>query len=90
MMSLPRVVEVVESPQNVGAVGAAAVTGVGLGLIPDLEAVGAFIPVKERFSPRKGERAVYDRYYPVFKQLYAANKKNYRLLEKARRGRESV
>ncbi len=85
-----RVVEVVESPQNVGAVGAAAVTGVGLGLIPDLEAVGAFIPVKERFSPRKGERAVYDRYYPVFKKLYAANKKNYRLLEKARRGRESV
>ncbi|MCI8465474.1 MAG: carbohydrate kinase [Lachnospiraceae bacterium] len=80
-----RIVEVVESPQNVGAVGAAAVIGVGLGLIPGLEEVGGFIPVKERFSPRKEEQAVYNQYYSVFKRLYSSNKKNYRLLGKARR-----
>ena len=85
-----RVVEVVENPQNVGAVGAAAVTAVGLKLIPSLEEVSAFIPVKERFLPRKEEKAVYDHYFEVFKRLYATNKKNYRLLGQARRGRESV
>ncbi|MCI8504904.1 MAG: carbohydrate kinase [Lachnospiraceae bacterium] len=85
-----RMVEVVENPQNVGAVGAAAVTGVGLGLIPNLEEVGAFISVKERFAPRPEEKAVYDQYYPVFKGLYRANKKNYHLLGRARRREESI
>ena len=85
-----RVVEVVESPQNGGAVGAAAVTGVGLGLIPGLEEAGDFITVKERYSPEKEAHAVYVRRYPVFKRLYAANKKNYRLLGKARRREEPV
>ncbi|MCI8276110.1 MAG: carbohydrate kinase [Lachnospiraceae bacterium] len=85
-----RVVEVVESPQNAGAVGAAAVVGVGLGLIPNLEAAGAFIPVTERFSPRREEKALYDQYYAVFKRLYKANKKNYCLLGRARRGKEPV
>ena len=34
-----RVIETVDSPQNVGSVGACAVTAVGLGLIPDLDCV---------------------------------------------------
>lgn len=76
-------IEVVENPQNVGSVGAAAIVGVGLGIIPNLEKAGDFIPVTGRFTPDREEKSVYDRYYEVFKQLYSANKKNYRLLAQA-------
>lgn len=79
-----RTIEVVESPQNVGAVGAAAVAAVGIGVIPDLSEVGSFIPVREKYIPDEKEKAVYDRYYQVFKRLYASNKKNYHALAQAR------
>ncbi len=81
-----RTVEVVENPQNVGSVGAAAVVGVGLGIIPNLDKVGDFIPVSGKFVPDMGQKAIYDKYYEVFKRLYGANKKNYHILEKARKG----
>lgn len=73
-----RTIEVVESPQNVGAVGAAAVAAVGLGAIDSLDRVKDFIPVSGRFIPNPEEKAVYDKYYCVFKDLYRSNKKNYR------------
>ena len=79
-----RTVEVVESPQNVGAVGAAAVIGVGLGLIPDLDVVGDFIPVAGRYVPDPARTAAYTPYYQVFKNLYRSNRKNFRALNGAR------
>ena len=75
-----RTVEVVESPQNVGSVGAAAVMGVGLGLIPDLDVVGSFIPVESRYVPDPAKTAAYAPYYGVFRQLYRSNRKNFRAL----------
>ncbi len=75
-----RTIETVASPQNVGSVGAAAVMAVGLGVIPDLDAVGTLIPPERTFAPRPDSRAVYDRNYAVFRRLYAANKANFRAL----------
>ena len=75
-----RTIETVASPQNVGSVGAAAVMAVGLGVIPDLDAVGTLIPPERTFAPRPDSRAVYDRNYAVFRKLYAANKANFRAL----------
>ena len=75
-----RTVEVVAEPQNVGAVGAAAVMGVGLGLIPDLDAAGAFIPVAARYVPDPERNRAYAPYYAVFKELYRSNQKNFRAL----------
>lgn len=75
-----RTVEVVENPQNVGSVGAAAVMGVGLGLIPDLDAAGSFIPVAARYTPNSARTAAYAPYYAVFKQLYRSNRSNFRAL----------
>ena len=60
--------------------GAAAVMAVGLGVIPDLDAVGTLIPPERTFVPRPDSRAVYDRNYAVFRRLYAANKANFRAL----------
>ena len=78
-----RTVEVVDSPQNVGAVGAAAVAAVGLGLIPDLDAVEALIPAVARYEPDWGRAALYRPYYDVFKRLYRSNRKNFRALNGA-------
>ena len=75
-----RTVEVVAEPQNVGAVGAAAVMGVGLGLIPSLEAAGDFIPVAARYTPSPEKTRAYAPYYAVFKELYRSNQKNFRAL----------
>ena len=69
-----RTVETVASPQNAGSVGAAAVMAVGLGVVPDLDAVGALI------TPNPANRAVYDRQYAVFRRLYAANRAHFRAL----------
>ena len=73
-------IEVVESPQNVGSVGAAAIAAVGLGLIPDLDRVRSFIPVQSSYVPDRKAHAVYNHYYETFKKLYAANKKLFRSL----------
>ena len=75
-----RRIETVDSPQNVGSVGAAAVMAVGLGLVPDLDAVGALIPAAAVFQPNGAHRAVYDKNYSVFKRLYAANRAQFRAL----------
>ena len=70
-----RTIESVESPQNVGSVGAAAVTAVGLGIIPDLDSVRDFIKVNAVYEPDRTVKATYDRNYQVFTQLYRANSK---------------
>lgn len=75
-----RTIETVESPQNVGSVGACAVTAVGLGLIPDLDCVRSFIPVTGVYVPDKTKHKEYNKYYKVFKQMYLANKRMYKLL----------
>ncbi len=73
-------VETVASPQNVGAVGAAAVVGVGLGLIDSLDSVGDFIPADHVYEPNPENKEVYDRNYKAFRTLYANNKKTFAIL----------
>ena len=75
-----RTVETVASPQNAGSVGAAAVMAVGLGLLPDLEGVGALIPPERVFRPNGDARAVYERSFAVFRRLYRANRDHFRAL----------
>lgn len=79
-----RTVEVVDEPQNVGSVGAAAVMAVGLGLIADLGRVKALIPARRSFAPNPENKAVYDRYYEVFCGLYKANRQTFRALNRAK------
>ncbi len=71
---------VVENPQNVGSVGAAAVAGVGLGIIADLKAIKEFIPMKQIFVPDVRAKAVYDRNFQVFKRLYQSNKNSFKTM----------
>lgn len=73
-------IEIVADPQNVGAIGAAAVVGVGLGVIPELGDVKKFIPVRYSFEPDEANKKIHDRNYRVFRNIYNDNKKNFRLL----------
>lgn len=77
---LNHTIETVASPQNVGAVGAAAVMAVGLGLIDDLSEVCNLIPATKTFVPNPDHREIYDRNYEVFKRLYGDTKKEMKLL----------
>lgn len=81
---LQRKVETVPSPQNVGAVGAAALVAVGLGVINQLDDVKQLIPVKATYEPNPANKAVYDQNFTVFKQLYKVNKKNFAILNSNR------
>lgn len=75
------VIETVASPQNIGAVGAAACVGVGIGVIPSFEKIKDFIPAKKTFTPNlELKEKVYDKGFEVFKALYKQNKKNFAIL----------
>lgn len=77
---LDRSVETVENPQNVGAVGAAVVIAVGLGLLKSFDQAKELIPAVQTFQPNRAFKEVYDRNYAVFKNLYRANKRSFALL----------
>ena len=75
-----KIVETVDQPQNVGAMGAAVVVAVGLGECNSIAEAKKFIPVKKTFMPDKKLKPVYDKSFAVFKQLYNSNKKNFEAL----------
>lgn len=70
-------IETVANPQNVGAVGAAVTIAVGLGLIPSFDDAKKLIPAIKTYEPNKENKAVYDKQYKVFTNIYKSNKNNY-------------
>ncbi len=77
------VIETVDSPQNVGAVGAAACVGVGIGAIESFDDIKNYIPATATYYPDLAlKQAVYDKGFEVFKHLYKSNKKNFAALNK--------
>jgi len=80
---LGKKLEVVDHPQNVGAMGAAAVMAIGLGVINSFDQVREYIPVKATFAPDMKKHALYEPYYQIFKRLHNANKKEYKIIQGA-------
>ncbi len=75
-----RTIETIDNPQNAGAMGAAVVAAVGLGLCPDIASSKKLIPVRAVFTPDRKVKAVYDKYFEVYKNLYKSNKENFAAL----------
>ena len=75
-------IEAVENPQNVGAMGAAIICGIGLGYISGFEQVRNFIPIRNSFQPDISLAPLYANHYKVFKNLYKQNKKAFSILNK--------
>ena len=76
-----RKIQTVASPQNVGAMGAAAVTAVGLGLIDSIDDVKNYIKPVKTYLPDMENNRKYQKYYQVFKMLYSTNRKIYSMLK---------
>lgn len=77
---LGRKIEVVDKPQNVGAVGAAVTIAVGSGLIKSFGEAKKLIPAVKTYTPNPANKAIYDKQFAVFKNLYKANKENFATL----------
>ncbi len=75
-----RPIETVENPQNAGAVGAALVVAVGMGLIEDFSKAKHLVPVLKTYTPNVQNKAVYDKNFAVFKKLYDSNNKHFERL----------
>jgi sugar (pentulose or hexulose) kinase len=50
---------------------------VGLGLSHDIKEIKKIIRVTEKYTPNPENTAVYNKIYPVFKNLYHDNKKSF-------------
>jgi len=79
-----RLLETVENPQDVGTLGAAIVSGVGLGLIPSFAAAKKMIPAGQIYTPQGEYKDLYDRNFEIFKALYKQNRKLFAGLNKSR------
>lgn len=77
---LGREVETVDSPQNIGSVGAAVVVAAGLKIINNVEDAKKLIKPKDRYIPNKNNTLIYDMYFKEFKALYKNNKKAFKVL----------
>ena len=75
-----RTIETIDNPQNVGAVGAALVSAVGLGIFASLREAKEYVKVSKVYQPNMNNRSNYERNYSVFKELYPANKKFFKRL----------
>ncbi len=77
---LGRELETIENPRYVGAMGAAAVMTVGLGVSKNIKEIKEIIRVTNKYIPVPENTAVYDKIYPTFKNLYHDNKKSFSTL----------
>lgn len=75
-----RTIETVENTRLVGAMGAAALMAVSFGMLDDIREIKDIIQVDTVYTPDPANTAVYDKIFPVFKQLYKNNKKAYAAL----------
>ncbi len=81
---LGREIETVENPQNVGAVGAALVASVGLGIIDNLSEAKKLVVVSRNYKPEQKNVEIYNRNFKIFKSLYRNNRMNFRALNAER------
>lgn len=75
-----KTVETVNRPQDIGAVGAAAMVGIGLGLIDNIGKVKDYVPAVKTFKPDLSLKPIYDKNFEVFKSLYTNNKKSFKIM----------
>ncbi len=75
-----KVIETVDTPQNVGAMGAAVLIAVGMGQCKSIEDAKKLIPVSKTFEPNMENKKIYDKYYEVYKTLYKNNKEAFAAL----------
>ena len=75
-----KTIKALENSKNTGAVGAAIICGLGLGLIKNFDEVKNKIGIRKVFQPNIKNKEIYDKNFEVFKRLYQSNKKSFAIL----------
>ena len=75
-----RTIETIDSPQQVGAMGAALLVAAGLREADVLELSRELIKPNHAYLPDPRNKAVYERNYAVFRKLYKANAASFKAL----------
>jgi len=83
-----RKVESVQNPVEAGAVGAALVAAVGMGIYPNFEALKGVVKVDRVFQPREQNYPVYDRLFRSYQESYGSLRRFYKRLNENRLGKE--
>jgi xylulokinase len=79
-----RRVETVRNPQEAGAVGAALVAAVGLGIYPNFEALKKVVNADRAFEPEQKNRGIYDSLYGSYREAYSSLRGFYKRLNERR------
>ena len=82
--ALEETVETIAQPQNAGALGAALLCAVGLGVIGSPDESRLMVPMKEACEPDPRGSEVYRERFEIFKSLYRRNRESFRLLNSGR------
>lgn len=77
-----RTLEIIPNPQDAGAIGAALIAAVGLGLYSSIEATRSIVPVGRVVTPAEPVPAVYHELYTAFQRLYPALRPLYHRLNR--------
>ncbi|MGA2642073.1 MAG: FGGY-family carbohydrate kinase [Spirochaetia bacterium] len=81
--ALEEVVEPVVSPQNAGALGAAFLCALGLGVLGSLEQARNLVPLRGSFEPDSQRSKIYSERLAVFRRLHERNRQSFRELNGA-------
>lgn len=68
---------VVKDPRNAGAVGAAAVALIGLGVLSGFDKAKDFVQIEKRYKPDPENKKIYDSLFASYKDVYHALEKAY-------------
>ena len=79
-----RKVETVRYPVEAGAIGAALVAAVGLGVYPDFEALKKVVKVEKTFEPQKENSEIYDSLFHSYQEAYQSLRGFYKRLNERR------
>ncbi|TGK47682.1 carbohydrate kinase [Leptospira kanakyensis] len=75
-----KTIERVVHPENVGAMGAAAIVAFGIGKIQKFEEIKSMIPIQDKWIPNPNHKEIYDKNFKVFQNLYKVNQNNFAIL----------
>jgi xylulokinase len=79
-----RKIETVCEPQEAGAVGAALVAAVGMGIYPDFESLRKVVKVDSVYEPEPENSGIYDSMFRRYQEVYHDLRSFYRKLNKER------
>jgi xylulokinase len=79
-----RKIETICEPQEAGAVGAALVAAVGMGIYPDFESLRKVVKVDSVYEPQPKSFEIYDSLFHHYQEVYGSLRSFYRKLNKAR------